>query len=397
LSDVVDLPSDIGDRVFKELADFAPVMIWRAGVDALCDWFNKPWLDFVGRPMAAEVGNGWAENVHPDDFDRCLEIYTSSFEAREPFTMTYRLKRHDGVYREILDNGSAFYRHGEFAGYFGSCVDVTEFRSMEEKLRQTQKMEAIGQLTGGVAHDFNNLLTIIRSSVDFLQRPYLSEDRRRRYTQAISDTVDRASKLTSQLLAFARRQPLKPEVFDVAQKVTGVADLIRTIVGGRISISVSAPRAECYVAADLAQFETALVNLAVNARDAMAGEGRLAIQVERVPCIPALRVHLRRPGDYIAVSVEDAGVGVPPDKLDTIFEPFFTTKEVGKGTGLGLSQVYGFAKQSNGDVGPEHRRPRLGLHPLPSQRHCRPARRAHRDGGVAPGQRRGPGRLRAGG
>jgi PAS domain S-box-containing protein len=353
LSEIVDVPSEAGDRFFKELADFAPVMIWRSGTDAMCNWFNKPWLDFVGRPMEREVGNGWAENVHPDDFERCLEVYKSSFDARRPFTMTYRLKRHDGVFRELLDNGAAFYRDGEFAGYFGSCVDVTDFKAMEEQLWQTQKMEAVGQLTGGVAHDFNNLLTIIRSSVDFLQRPDLRKDHRQRYIAAISDTVDRASKLTNQLLAFARRQPLKPEVFDVGQKVAGVAELVRTLVGGRISVGVSGPSSECYVAADVAQFETSLVNLAVNARDAMDGEGPLAIKVERVGAIPSMRGVLSRPGDYVAVSIQDGGVGVAPDKLEAIFEPFFTTKEVGKGTGLGLSQVIGFAKQSNGEVGVE--------------------------------------------
>jgi PAS domain S-box-containing protein len=130
-----DPARDAGDRSFKELADFAPVMIWRSGPDALCNWFNKPWLDFVGRSMDQEIGNGWAENVHPDDFDRCLEIYLSSFSARKPFTMSYRLKRHDGVYREILDNGDAFYRNGVFAGYFGSCIDVVDLAARLDSTR----------------------------------------------------------------------------------------------------------------------------------------------------------------------------------------------------------------------------------------------------------------------
>ena len=122
-----------GERFFKELADNAPVMIWRAGRDKLCDWFNKPWLDFAGRAMEQEVGNGWAENVHPDDFERCLKIYVTSFDARERFSMIYRLRRSDGVYRQILDNGAPFYRGGIFAGYFGSCTDVTDILTRGSK------------------------------------------------------------------------------------------------------------------------------------------------------------------------------------------------------------------------------------------------------------------------
>ena len=132
--------ADLGERFFKELADYAPVMIWRSGTDKLCDWFNKPWLDFVGRSMEQEQGNGWAEGVHKDDFDRCLKIYVTSFDARERFSMIYRLRRHDGTYRQILDwRGSAYYRDREFAGYFGSCIDVTEQREIEAQLREAQK------------------------------------------------------------------------------------------------------------------------------------------------------------------------------------------------------------------------------------------------------------------
>ncbi|KAA2236693.1 PAS domain S-box protein [Salinarimonas soli] len=225
----------------------------------------------------------------------------------------------------------------------------------EAALRQAQKMEAIGQLTGGVAHDFNNLLTIIRSSTDFLRRRDLPEDRRRRYVDAISDTVDRASKLTGQLLAFARRQALKPEVFDVSARLGGIDDMVRTIVGGRIRIATDAACERCFAEADVTQFDTALVNMAVNARDAMDGEGTLTIGIRAVEEMPALRGHAGGPGAFVAVSVTDTGAGIAPDKLPHIFEPFFTTKEVGKGTGLGLSQVYGFAKQSGGDVAVESR------------------------------------------
>ncbi|MEY9263435.1 CheY-like chemotaxis protein [Bradyrhizobium elkanii] len=211
-------------------------------------------------------------------------------------------------------------------------------------------MEAVGQLTGGVAHDFNNLLTIIRSATDFLRRRELPDDRRRRYIDAISETVERASKLTAQLLAFARRQPLNPEVFNVGTQVDSVTQLIRPLVGARIHIEVRIEDPDCFAIADIGQFETALLNLAVNARDAMSGEGQLTIGVRKVKNIPALRAQASRSGDFVTVSIQDTGTGISPENLDAIFEPFFTTKEVGKGTGLGLSQAFGFVKQSDGDI-----------------------------------------------
>lgn len=227
---------------------------------------------------------------------------------------------------------------------------VAEREKTEAALRQSQKLEAVGQLTGGVAHDFNNLLTIVRSSVEFLRRPNLAEERRRRYIDAITETVDRAAKLTGQLLAFARRQALKPEVFDVPERMQAITDMLRTIVGSRIQIVIDAACHRCFAEADVVQFETAVVNMVVNARDAMNGEGTLRVHVDAHAQMPPIRRHAGGAGKFVAVSISDTGSGIPADQLGQIFEPFFTTKEIGKGTGLGLSQVYGFAKQSGGDV-----------------------------------------------
>ena len=223
-------------------------------------------------------------------------------------------------------------------------------RVAEEALKHGQRLEALGQLTGGVAHDFNNLLTVIRASVDLLRRSDLPEPRRLRYIEAISDTVTRAAKLTAQLLAFARRQALKPEVFEVGRSVQSLSEMIGTLIGPRIEIVILGPEEPCLVDADAGQFETAVINMAVNARDAMEGQGRLTIAVGMAASLPNAPPSPDHPYGYVAVSVADTGGGIPPDQFGRIFEPFFTTKKAGHGTGLGLSQVFGFARQSGGEV-----------------------------------------------
>jgi PAS domain S-box-containing protein len=220
--------------------------------------------------------------------------------------------------------------------------EESERRRAEDALRQAQKMEAIGQLTGGVAHDFNNLLTVIRSSVDLLKKAQLTEERRQRYLGAIGQASDRAAALTSQLLAFARRQPMQPQVFDVGERLRNMLDLLRTTVGTHIPVALDLPDAPMLVETDPNQFEAAVLNLVVNARDALAANGRVDIKVSEATTDRGVRC--------ASLSIADNGEGIPPEMLERIFEPFFTTKEQGKGTGLGLSQVYGFARQSSGEV-----------------------------------------------
>ncbi|MFD0935109.1 ATP-binding protein [Methylobacterium trifolii] len=321
--------------------------------------------------------------VHPDDRQGLVEAIDAVIARGGAYAHQYRVRRADQKYYWIEANGRVDRApDGTPLSFPGVLIDVEDRRAVEaerdraimmlrtlndtleqrvadrtgelmqaeEALRQSQKMEAVGQLTGGVAHDFNNLLTIIRSSVDFLRRPDLPEARKERYLDAVSDTVDRAAKLTGQLLAFARRQALKPEVFNVGERLLGVAEMLDTVTTARIRLVTDVPDAPCFVKADLSQFETALVNMAVNARDAMAGEGTLTVRLVSGAALPPIRGHAGSGGAFAAVSLSDTGSGIAPDHLGRIFEPFFTTKDVGKGTGLGLSQVFGFAKQSGGDV-----------------------------------------------
>ncbi|MEO8012689.1 MAG: ATP-binding protein [Polaromonas sp.] len=228
---------------------------------------------------------------------------------------------------------------------------TTELLRSETALRQSQKLEALGQLTGGVAHDFNNLLGVISSSVELLRSHRLPAEHCDYYLDLIYDTVGRAVKLTGQLLAFARQQPLIPEVFDVDRQVQSVIALVKPLLGSRMEILHRCCLQEgCFALADVNQFETALLNLAVNARDAMDAEGQLVIAVQQVDKIPAGPGRDLHQGSFIAISASDTGCGIALEKLGAIFEPFYTTKEVGRGTGLGLSQVFGFAKQSGGEV-----------------------------------------------
>jgi len=249
---------------------------------------------------------------------------------------------------------------GKLTGFAKITRDVTERRRAQEQidagkeaLAQSQKLEAIGRLTGGVAHDFNNLLTVIRGSAELLQRPGLTDDKRQRYLAAIAETADRAAVLTGQLLAFARQQPLRPQKFDVALRLDGMEHIIMTTIGSSIAYRIEAGDDAGSIEADPSQFETAILNMVVNARDAMPTGGDLIIGVERITHKPAIRHHAKADGDFVRVSVRDTGTGITPDKLPRIFEPFFTTKDVNKGTGLGLSQAYGFAKQSGGDIAVE--------------------------------------------
>jgi signal transduction histidine kinase/CheY-like chemotaxis protein len=221
-------------------------------------------------------------------------------------------------------------------------VQIAERARAEDQLRQAQKLQALGQLTGGIAHDFNNLLTVIQGSADMLRRPGIEEGKRMRFADAIAQAASRAAALTGQLLAFARRQPLQPEVLDVNALIRGMTDLFDRTLGERISVITDLASTVCAVEADRAQLESALLNIAVNARDAMPEGGTLQIITEARED--------RESGRMVAIAVTDSGEGMEPETLARAIEPFFTTKTTGKGTGLGLSQVYGFATQSGGDV-----------------------------------------------
>lgn len=349
--------SDLAEQVEAGAAEIE--RLWNASPDllVLADHggtyrrANPAWTTLLGYSPAEVVGSSAPDFLHPDDI-AATEHALAIAQVGELPAYQCRFRHKDGSYRWI--SWAAAPSEGDI---FAIGRDITATREAEEVLRQTedalrqsQKVEAVGQLTGGVAHDFNNLLTVIRGSVDLLRRPGMSDDRRSRYIDAIADTADRATKLTSQLLAFARRQTLQPQVFDAAANVASLADMLQTLAGSHVEMGYELPDQQSLVLADPSQFDTAIVNMAVNARDAMDGQGNITIGVRVVDQIPALRSHAAIMGNHVAVTISDTGSGIAADMIERIFEPFFTTKGVGHGTGLGLSQVFGFAKQSGGDI-----------------------------------------------
>jgi len=218
----------------------------------------------------------------------------------------------------------------------------------EAALHQAQKMEALGQMTGGIAHDFNNVLSVIIGSLDLIETMAGGNQRLSRAVAMAQGAADRAARLTAQLLAFGRRQVLRPQTIDVNEAVDEYQDLLRRAVGGAITIRTDLSPTPCRVRIDPVQFETAILNLAINARDAMPSGGMVAI--ETAVCREPPEAPDLAPGDYVCVTVRDQGQGMPAEIVGRVFEPFFTTKPAGRGTGLGLSQVYGFVRQSGGHV-----------------------------------------------
>tara|TARA_R110002020_G_scaffold133848_4_gene298739 strand:+ start:502 stop:2436 length:1935 start_codon:yes stop_codon:yes gene_type:complete len=235
--------------------------------------------------------------------------------------------------------------------FTGFVRDLTSRHKIEEELRQSQKMEAIGQLTGGLAHDFNNLLTVISGNLEMVESK-ISDERLLTMLREAQDAADDGAKLTGQLLAFGRKQPLNPKIVDVGQLVSGFSDLLRRTVGETIELRTVITGSANEALVDASQLQNAILNLTLNARDAMPRGGRLSIEIARVKLdVDYAQMYPNvRTGDYVLVSVTDNGEGMPPEVKQRAFEPFYTTKGVGSGTGLGLSMVYGFAKQSGGQI-----------------------------------------------
>ncbi|WP_109121144.1 response regulator [Azospirillum sp. TSO22-1] len=375
---------------FRTLVEAMPKLVWTADGAGRVDYLNRQWIEFTGVPAGRHLGDGWLEAVHPDDRGRVRAAWAATVAGQGDYDLEYRLRRHDGEYRWFKVRGLPIRDSlGRPTRWIGSLAEITEIqearqalaRSRDElerlvaertreladsnrlllaesaereraeaQLARAQRLEAIGQLTGGVAHDFNNLLTVIVGNLDMVERAADDPERVRRLVGGALAAAGRGERLTQQLLAFARRQPLRPEVAGVNRLVRELEPLIRRAVGEAVEVTLDLGDDLRPCRVDTSQFEAAVLNLVVNARDATPPGGRITVSTRGLALPAPDAPSGLADGDWLVVAVRDTGSGISPDVLPRVFDPFFTTKDVGKGSGLGLSQVYGFVRQSGGQV-----------------------------------------------
>ena len=297
---------------------------------------------------------GWLNMLHPDDRSRVSDSLETALDSDGDYwEARYRLHHADGRWLHVLDRGLMMRdASGKALRMIGGIADISAEVVAEQRLREGQRLEAIGQLTGGVAHDFNNLLTVILGNAETLQERLRDDPARADLAAMIATAAQRAAELTRQLLAFARKQALEPGTIDVNRRLSELEPLLRRSLGEHVRIELSRGGGLWHALVDPTQLDNAVLNLCLNARDAMPQGGRLTIETANAVldadyAAANPEVH---PGQYVMVAVSDTGSGIAAEHLGRVFEPFFTTKETGKGTGLGLSMVYGFVKQSGGHI-----------------------------------------------
>ncbi len=480
------------DDQFRLLVDSLPELIWMSGTDKLCIYFNRQWLAFTGRSLKQELGYGWTEGVHPDDYAHCIEVYNSAFDARDAFTVEYRLRRFDGEYRWVLDSGRPWLSpEGEFAGYVGSAIDITERRQAEEALRdseerfrqlaeninqvfwfrdispqqiryispaferiwgvpvqnlyenphlwtnmihpddrglienvflscargecvdfeveyriiaadgeihwicdrgaviydedgkpvrlsgiaedisprkqagqelhklqsqlqQAQKMEAIGHLTGGIAHDFNNILASILGYTGLALARFVPDKKSKlaEYLQEAYHAGERARDLIAQMLTFSRGAGNESRPYHLEPLVKEAVKLLQSTLPSSIELKVHLENDTPEVIIDPVQLHQLVINLCINARDAMGGRGHVDIALRRVLNVnlECSSCHSQVQGDFVELVVKDTGSGIEPRVMARMFDPFFSTKEPAKGSGMGLSIVHGIVHDHRGHI-----------------------------------------------
>jgi PAS domain S-box-containing protein len=381
------------ERRFRVVADAMPQLVWSVRRDGSYDYYNQRCVEFAGGPPD-EDGGSWKKLLHPDDCEHTKRAWKEALKTGGRYENELRFRGADGQYHWFLARAVPVRdAEGNIERWFGSSTDISDIvearntlervneqqerlvaertaeladanirlraeiserARAEEQLRQAHKMEALGQLTGGVAHDFNNLLTVVIGNIEAIQRK-LGPDgdaTLRDYASFAMQGGKRAAALTQRLLSFARGQPLEPQAVDINELLSGMSELLARTLGERVTLQTAFADGMWPTEIDPNQFESVLLNLAANSRDAMPEGGKFTVETSKTKLDKAFTAGHSglKPGDYVLVSVRDTGVGMSKETLSRVFEPFFTTKPVGQGTGLGLSQLYGFIKQTGGHV-----------------------------------------------
>ena len=322
---------------YRAIVESAPDGVWMLGPDDRTKYVNRAMAEMLGVDAAAMIGRGADEFV---DADGLATLQGALDRRRSGVTERYELafRRADGG--RVVTEVSAtplFDDDGSYAGSTAIVIDTTERRELETRLQQAERLETVGQLAGGIAHDFNNILAVILNYASFVEERLPADSLLRDDVQQISRAAARASELTRQLLIFGRRDPASPQTIEVNRLIADTERLLAHSLGEHLALTTTPCPETCFVRADPAQLENALLNLVVNARDAMPDGGSITIET-------------RRDGDRVVIAVRDDGPGMDPEVADRAFEPFFTTKPKGEGTGLGLATVYGAIAASGGEV-----------------------------------------------
>jgi PAS domain S-box-containing protein len=341
------------EQRFRALVEHSWDAVALFGPDGAILYGSPATTRILGYDLAEFVGRNALDFIHPEDRDFVVGRLTEAMaNPGGRVDVAARVRHKDGSWRYLEGILTNLLDDPSVGGIVNNYRDATERRSLEQQVIQAQKMEAVGRLAGGVAHDFNNILTAIGGYTDLLLEDLPLDDPRRQDVDEIHRAADRAAALTQQLLAFSRRQVLQPKVIDLNALVSNVERLLGRLIGEDVQLATALADDVGRVRVDPGQLEQVIVNLAVNARDAMPGGGRLTIETRNVDLDAAYAAEHRTvvPGPYVVIAVSDTGTGMNADTQSHMFEPFFTTKEVGKGTGLGLATVYGIVKQSGGSI-----------------------------------------------
>jgi PAS domain S-box-containing protein len=348
------------EQRFRSLITATAQIVWWTDPEGNVHQPIPSWQAYTGRSFEETRGAGWISSIHPDDAANAVRVWTEAVKERSLYETEYRIRRHDGEYRWFTVRAVPILeRDGRVREWVATCTDLTKRREAEEKLKhkelelqRSQRLDAVGRLAGGIAHDFNNMLAAILGPAELATAQLQPDHPVRDDLRDIRNAALRASELTRKLLAFGRQQVMTPVVLDVNEAVETAARLLERVIGESVKLELAPRATHSTVRIDRTQFEQIVVNLAVNARDAMPKGGRLTIETETIWVDTTMSEEHGgiEPGRYVLIAVSDTGSGMDPETQKQVFEPFFTTKGQEKGTGLGLSTVYGIVRQSGGHV-----------------------------------------------